>query len=88
MKLALDMQQDRFFYNLGSQHNTFTSTTQFSVNQLQEIRKVTMARVLCDNTEDISEMQPQVFKIMGTHKNKMTSCRDTTSIPEMDLKLF
>merc|ERR1712223_975462 len=79
---------DRFFYDLGSQHNTFTSTTQFSVNQLQEIRKVTMARVLCDNTEDISEMQPQVFKIMGTHNNKMTSCRDTTSIPEMDLKLF
>ena len=79
---------DRFFYDLGSQHNTFTSTTQFSVNQLQEIRKVTMARVLCDNTEDISEMQPQVFKIMGPHKNKMTSCRDTTSIPEMDLKLF
>ena len=79
---------DRFFYDLGSQHNTFTSTTQFSVNQLQEIRKVTMARVLCDNTEDISEMQPQVFKVMGTHKNKMTSCRDTTSIPEMDLKLF
>ena len=79
---------DRFFYDLGSQHNTFTSTTQFSVNQLQEIRKVTMARVLCDNTEDISEMQPQVFKIMGTHKNKMTSCRDTASIPEMDLKLF
>ena len=79
---------DRFFYDLGSQHNTFTSTTQFSVNQLQEIRKVTMARVLCDNTEDIGELQPQVFKVMGTDKNKMTSCRDTTSIPEMDLKLF
>ena len=74
---------DRFFYDLG-----LDSSTQFSRNQLQEIRKVTMARVLCDNTEDVREMQPQVFKVMGSHKNRMTSCDDTTSIPKMNLDVF
>jgi peroxidase len=48
---------DRFFYDLG---------TQFTPQQLQEIRKTSMSRVLCDNTQSLTSIQPQAFKLPGT----------------------
>ncbi len=40
---------DRFFYDLGLDPNT-----RFSEQQLQEIRKTSMARILCDNTDTVT----------------------------------
>ena len=75
---------DRFFYDLG-----LDKLTKFSPIQLQEIRKTSMARVLCDNTENVVEMQPQAFKTVGSNKfNRVTNCNDKRSIPEMNLKVF
>ena len=38
---------DRFFYDLNRPEN------KFSEEQLQEIRKATMSRIMCDNSESV-----------------------------------
>ena len=69
---------DRFYYEHG--HDP---STRFSLDQLGEIRKVSMARIICDNT-DIEETQPNVFMI-DKRGNRVTNC---DNIPEMDLRVF
>ena len=70
---------DRFYYEHGHDRNT-----RFSLEQLDEIRKVSMARIICDNT-DILETQPEVFRTDDRPGNRVTSC---DNIPEMDLSVF
>ena len=73
---------DRFFYDLNGD-------AQFSPEQLEEIRKSSMARVLCDNTDNMDAIQPQAFKMSTTSsKNAVVSCNDFNAIPELDLKVF
>merc|ERR1719228_510154 len=49
---------DKFFYDLGvDQRRAFT------LSQLDEIRKTSMARIICDNTDDIDRIQPLAFKM-------------------------
>ena len=49
---------DKFFYDLGvDQKRAFT------LGQLDEIRKTSMARIICDNTDDIDRIQPLAFKM-------------------------
>ena len=49
---------DKFFYDLGvDQRRAFT------LAQLEEIRKTSMARIICDNTDDIDRIQPLAFKM-------------------------
>eukprot|EP00058_Branchiostoma_floridae_P005161 XP_002590649.1 hypothetical protein BRAFLDRAFT_89449 [Branchiostoma floridae] len=52
--------------------------------QLGEVRKVTLARVLCDNTDDTSSMQRHVFELPGPG-NRRVSC---ASISQMDLSAW
>jgi len=66
---------DRFFYENGEDE-----TTRFSLDQLNEIRKVTLARVICDNTK-ITSIPRDVFRIHGPTE----SCDD---IPQMDLSMW
>ena len=74
---------DRFFYDLGRDPNT-----RFTSEQLQEIRKTSMARVLCDNTESLRSMQPQAFKLPGSSAaNALESCR-SRNIPSMNLRAW
>ena len=47
---------DRFFYDLEGQAGSFKE------NQLNEIRKTSMARLICDNSDQIKVMQPLAFK--------------------------
>ena len=75
---------DRFFYDLG-----LDQRTQFSTKQLREIRKASMARIICDNTERINGIQPQVFKMADSSSlNRPVSCQDGVNIPNMDLFQF
>ena len=75
---------DRFFYDLGLDQNTM-----FSTRQLSEIRKASMARIVCDNAEQINEIQPQVFKKSGFSKlNEAVFCEDLNVIPKLDLRYF
>ena len=46
---------DRFFYDLRGQPGSF------SLEQLDQIRRVTFSRLVCDNGDDIREIQPLAF---------------------------
>jgi len=71
---------DRFFYEHG-----FDSRTHFTPTQLDEIRKTSMARVMCDNT-DIRKAQPLMFRV-PSDGNELVSCR-SGAIPRLDLGVF
>lgn len=46
---------DRFFYERGDKSVGFTRP------QLQEIRKASIARIMCDNGNHIQQIQPRAF---------------------------
>ena len=73
---------DRFFYDLGLDEKTM-----FSTKQLRELRKVSMARIICDNSDGISQIQPEVFK-STTSTNVKVSCADFNRIPTLDIRQF
>ena len=52
---------DRFFYDLKGQKGSFEE------NQLDQIRKASMARLICDNTK-IDKIQPMAFRIADEEK--------------------
>uniref|UniRef100_A0A182SDF7 Heme peroxidase 1 n=1 Tax=Anopheles maculatus TaxID=74869 RepID=A0A182SDF7_9DIPT len=56
---------DRFF---------FENDSKFTARQLHEVRKSTMARVLCDNTQGLEEIQEQAFFLVN-EENPVVSCR-------------
>ena len=71
---------DRFFYDLG-----LNDETKFTERQLQQIRKTSMARVICDNTDTVFRIQPQAFKLPGSSRaNVEHSCR-SINIPSVNL---
>jgi len=73
---------DKFFHDLGvDQRRAFTLT------QLDEIRKTSMARIICDNTDDIDRIQPLAFKMPTSRSNAVRLCTES-SIPKMDLRAF
>lgn len=69
-------QGDRFFYTNTNQPKPFSEL------QLNEIRKVTLARIFCDNS-DIGNIQREVFKNIDD-SNSPVSCTDD-SIPKLNL---
>lgn len=56
----------------------------YFAGQLEEIYKVTLARVLCDNLNNMRYIQPNVFYMVSWNQllNKHTLCSD---IPELSL---
>lgn len=69
---------DRFFYDNPNLPNSFTKS------QLDEIRKVTLAKVFCDNSDQVESMQKYVF-LKPTPENKLTQC---SSLPSMNLSAW
>ncbi|XP_076454774.1 salivary peroxidase/catechol oxidase-like [Babylonia areolata] len=55
---------DRFFYEADS------SEGGFSDDQLREIKKVTLARILCDNNLDLGKIQANVFKMEDPERSR------------------
>ena len=74
---------DRYFYDLG-----LDEVHRFRLEELDEIRKSTFSRILCDNSP-ISEIQPNAFLTPDSNtdssQRRVVSCDD---IPSMDLELF
>ena len=64
---------DRFFYDLGTDENT-----RFTEIQLQEIRKVSLGRILCENTE-LGSIQPFPLKMPINEINSKRSCEELMS---------
>ncbi|XP_015600667.1 peroxidase isoform X3 [Cephus cinctus] len=69
---------DRFFYDSVTQPHPFTP------EQLAELRNVTLARLFCDNGDNIARMQPNAF-MKPQLGNELTSCHNVEAIPSVDL---
>uniref|UniRef100_A0A8D8QM30 Peroxidasin homolog n=1 Tax=Cacopsylla melanoneura TaxID=428564 RepID=A0A8D8QM30_9HEMI len=59
---------DRFW------HENSASPTGFTLAQLQEIRKVKLSRVLCDNADDLITIQPWALEMPNDDTNSRVSC--------------
>lgn len=59
---------DRFWYENGNFENSFTPA------QLQQIRKVSFAEVVCDTMPEVETIQPFVFMASSVVGNKRKSC--------------
>ncbi|CAI2353571.1 unnamed protein product [Caenorhabditis sp. 36 PRJEB53466] len=57
----------------------------FKPEQLKEIRKVTLARILCDNGDEIDRIQKDVFMYPGKEKENYGECGTTEML---DLKAW
>ena len=55
----------------------------FSADQLTQLKQVTLARVICDNSDNIDRIQKDVFVI--SKERDYVSCE---SIPKIDLKMW
>ncbi|XP_072140526.1 peroxidase-like isoform X1 [Dermacentor andersoni] len=66
---------DRFYYEHGGQAGSFTSA------QLNEIRKTTFARILCDASDSIQSLPRNVFRPVGS-SNPSRPC---TVMPRTDV---
>lgn len=61
---------DRFWYENPNSESSFTA------GQLQQIRQVSLAQILCRTMDGIKTIQPFVFLTTDTLKNKRLSCDD------------
>nr|XP_046911836.1 uncharacterized protein LOC124492873 isoform X1 [Dermatophagoides farinae]XP_046911838.1 uncharacterized protein LOC124492873 isoform X1 [Dermatophagoides farinae] len=67
---------DRFWYENANVFTRFTS------EQLAEIRKVTLSKIICTNSDQILHIQKQSMDLHDLFLNPRLPC---TSLPEMDL---
>jgi hypothetical protein len=67
---------DRFWYENGGYN------AQFSIDQLDEIRKQTAARLMCDNSDDIYDIQASALLIADPYTNPRVPC---STLPSIDL---
>ena len=62
----------------------YESPSTFDHSQLIQIKQTSLARVLCDNGDNIDRIQPDVF-LRATYPTGYVSC---SSIPRMDLRMW
>ncbi|XP_076240538.1 uncharacterized protein LOC143183047 [Calliopsis andreniformis] len=60
---------DRFWYEIPGKPHSFTA------DQLQELRKTSLARIICDCSDGVTQTQAQVMRAIGPN-NPMMSCED------------
>ncbi|KAL1517115.1 hypothetical protein ABEB36_000924 [Hypothenemus hampei] len=72
---------DRYFYDNHDQPKPFTT------EQLHQIENVTLARIICDNGDNIKTMQKRVFEKVNTNKNPLFSC-SSDEIPKLKLEYW
>ncbi|KAJ8969968.1 hypothetical protein NQ317_008531 [Molorchus minor] len=70
------MKTDRFWYENDLPPSSLTT------EQLKEIKKVTIAGLLCANTDDLDQIQPKAFIQEDTYLNARISC-DQHPLPQM-----
>ena len=62
---------DRFWYENGNHPGAFKA------DQLQEIRRASLSRVICDNLDDIESLQPFAFLTVDGFSNQRKACKGT-----------
>ncbi|XP_011163912.2 peroxidasin isoform X1 [Solenopsis invicta] len=67
---------DRFWYE---------NPSVFDAQQLVQIQQVSLARILCDNADNITRVQPNVFLLPEAPTNDLVSCDE---IPYVDLSAW
>lgn len=72
---------DRFWYENGNHPGAFTPT------QLQEIRKSSLSRIICDGLDDIESLQPFAFLTVDGFNNQRRACK-STGIPRVNLRAW
>lgn len=65
---------DRYWYENGNTPGSFT------ISQLAEIRKSTMAQILCNNGDHLKLMQPRAFILRDPFLNHMTNCTEHVNL--------
>lgn len=65
---------DRFWYENGGYN------AQFTIEQLDELRKQTAARLMCDNSDDIYDIQASALLIADPYTNPRVPCNQLPSI--------
>jgi hypothetical protein len=70
-------QGDRFFYEYRS--------AGFQPEQLRELRKASMARLMCDNLELANALQPKALQMPSADDNRVVDCAE---LPRPDLGVF
>ena len=74
---------DRFWYERDDHQTGFT------IEQLDQIRHSTLAKVICDNADEVPRVNPWVFLHRNIHvpgvDNRVVDCGD---LPFMDLTVF
>ncbi|CAH2234436.1 jg6113 [Pararge aegeria aegeria] len=68
---------DRFFYDNSEMPHSFTP------EQLKELKKASMARLVCDNSR-VRRVQRRAFEVESAH-NPKSACDDYSAIPCVDL---
>nr|XP_018900796.1 PREDICTED: peroxidase-like isoform X2 [Bemisia tabaci] len=72
---------DRFFYDNPSQPNSYRE------ERLHQIRKASLARIFCDNSDNITMMQMNVFLRPSTTDNDLMPCSEEI-IPKINLEAW
>ncbi|XP_076315047.1 salivary peroxidase/catechol oxidase-like [Tachypleus tridentatus] len=73
---------DRFWYENGGQSGSFTE------GQLSEIRKVTLSRILCDNSDNLNIIQLKAFMLQDKKSNPAVSCNDEKRLPKLNMEAW
>ena len=60
----------------------YETPEQFTPRQIYQIKQVSLAKVLCNNGDWISEIQPRAFEMVDSESNSIVPC---SMLPEMDL---
>ena len=74
------------YYNCQQTFVKFTALYLLSIPCVQ-VRKTSMARIICDNTDELDSIQPLAFKLPTSKANAVRSCTED-SIPRLNLQVF
>ena len=90
MKKGLKDKTSQSMYLTTTKQLSNEKNTNSITEQLNEIRKTSIARIICDNTK-IQQIQPMAFRQVDDEANFLVACENRFSrnaIPKVDLSVF
>ena len=90
MKKGLKDKTSQSMYLTTTKQLSNEKNTNSITEQLNEIRKTSIARIICDNTK-IQQIQPMAFRQVDDEVNFLVACEDQffkKAIPKVDFSVF